>query len=87
MIYMGERKVHTGFWWGNLKERVNMGRPRQNWNNNNNRTCVEERKSIGGGGSSCKEGNEHLGSIKYESFLTNSGKISFSSSLLHVVSE
>jgi hypothetical protein len=24
---MGERKVYTGFWWGNVKERDNLGDP------------------------------------------------------------
>ena len=25
--HMGEREVHTGFWWGNLKERDNLEDP------------------------------------------------------------
>jgi hypothetical protein len=38
---MGDRKVHTGCWWGNLRDRVNLGRHRHRWKDNI-RTCVKE---------------------------------------------
>jgi len=28
---MGAREVHTGFWWGNLKERDHMEDPGLDW--------------------------------------------------------
>ena len=31
---MGRTEVYTGFWWGNLKERDHLGRPRRRWESN-----------------------------------------------------
>jgi hypothetical protein len=30
------REVHTGFWWGNLREREPLGRSRRRWEDNIN---------------------------------------------------
>jgi hypothetical protein len=31
---MGKIEVHTGFWWGDLREGHNFGRPRRKWEDN-----------------------------------------------------
>jgi len=31
---VGEGEAYTGFWWGNLKEREPLGRPRRRWEDN-----------------------------------------------------
>jgi hypothetical protein len=30
----GEREMHTGFWWGDLREGDDFGRPRRRWEDN-----------------------------------------------------
>ena len=30
----GRREIHTGFWWGNMKERTTLKTPRCGWENN-----------------------------------------------------
>ena len=34
MARSGREEVHTGFWWGNLREKDLLGRPRCRWEDN-----------------------------------------------------
>jgi hypothetical protein len=34
VLHMGRGRVNTGFWWGNLRERDPLGRPRRKWEDN-----------------------------------------------------
>jgi len=31
---MGRGEVYTGFWWGNLRRKRSLGRPRHRWEDN-----------------------------------------------------
>jgi hypothetical protein len=31
---MGRRQAYTGFWWGNLREKSPLGRPKRRWVDN-----------------------------------------------------
>ena len=41
----------TGFWWGNLRERDPLGRPRHRWDNN----IKMDLQEVGGGCGDCME--------------------------------
>ena len=41
----GRGEGRTGFWWGNLRERDNCGRPRRKWENN----IKMDLQEVGGG--------------------------------------
>jgi hypothetical protein len=34
VVRMGRREVYTGFWWGNLRATITLGRPRRRWEDN-----------------------------------------------------
>jgi hypothetical protein len=74
----GRGKVHTGFWWGNLKEELHLENPGTDRRIILKRTFEkwDERNRLNPSGSgqeqaagSCECGNEHSGSIKCEEFL------------------
>jgi len=72
---MGEGRVHTGFWWGDVIEREELGLDGtviikwifKKWDGDT--MTVSSWLSIGKGGGSYECGNETLGSIKFEEFL------------------
>ena len=63
------------FWWGSLRERDHLGRPRRSWEDN----IKMDLQEVGGGGGdwmdlaqvagTCEYGNELSGSIKCGEFL------------------
>jgi hypothetical protein len=77
--YGGEREVHTGFWWEDLREGKPLERPRRRWQDN----AKMDLQDVGWGGmgwielaqdrdrwrGSCKCSNEAPGSIKCGKFL------------------
>ena len=71
--------MHTGFWWGNLREGDHLEDPGIDWEDN----IKMDLQEVGGGGGHgldcfgtgyvqlvgcCKHGNEPLGSIKCKEF-------------------
>jgi hypothetical protein len=74
---MGESEVHTGFWWGNLREGDHLGDPGVDgrmilkWTFkkcDGSMNWIELAQDRDGAGS-CECGNEPPGSIKCEEFL------------------
>ena len=71
---MERGEVYTGFWWGNLRERDPLGRPRRRWENNikmdlqefgcGSIEWIELAQDIGQVAGTYERGNEPSGSIK-----------------------
>jgi len=73
----GRAQMHTGFWWGDLRERDHLGGPRRRWEYN-----IKVYQEIGWGGGRteliwltmggmadcCEHGNEPSGCIKCREF-------------------
>jgi hypothetical protein len=70
----GEGEVCTGFWWGNLRERGQWGRPNRRWENNIKMDVQEvecvvmDWIGLAQDRDTCECGNELSGSIKCREF-------------------
>jgi hypothetical protein len=75
---MGKEEVHTGIWWGNLRKKKTLGRPRRRgednieidifnvgWRHGLDRSGSEQGQVVG----SCECGNEQSVSLKCGKFL------------------
>jgi hypothetical protein len=74
---MGNKRVHTRFWWGNLMEKNTLVIPRRRWKDNIKTDLYEvgwgstDRSGSGQGqlAGTCECGNEPLGFTKFGKFL------------------